>query len=61
MAPETILRTNLFSSPTHCNLLAHLRLIYTRAGFGKTTLVVDWIKQIDLLAAWLSLDETGAG
>jgi hypothetical protein len=34
-----------------------LTLIAAPAGFGKTTLVVDWIKQIDLPAAWLSLNE----
>jgi LuxR family maltose regulon positive regulatory protein len=35
-----------------------LTLISAPAGFGKSTLVVDWIKQIDLPAAWLSLDES---
>jgi LuxR family maltose regulon positive regulatory protein len=34
-----------------------LTLVSAPAGFGKTTLVVDWLKQIDLPAAWLSLDE----
>jgi LuxR family maltose regulon positive regulatory protein len=34
-----------------------LTLIAAPAGFGKTTLVVDWLKQIDIPAAWLSLDE----
>ena len=35
-----------------------LTLISAPAGFGKTTLVVDWLKQTDIPAAWLSLDET---
>ena len=64
MSPETILRTKLFSPPPHRNLLARprllskladvlfpekrLTLIYAPAGFGKTTLMIDWLKQIDL-------------
>src|SRR5512141_2823179 len=34
-----------------------LTLVSAPAGFGKTTLVVDWLKQMDVPAAWLSLDE----
>ena len=34
-----------------------LTLVSAPVGFGKTTLLVDWLKQIDLPAAWLSLDE----
>jgi LuxR family maltose regulon positive regulatory protein len=34
-----------------------LTLLSAPAGFGKTTLVVDWLKQVDLSAAWLSLDK----
>jgi LuxR family maltose regulon positive regulatory protein len=34
-----------------------LTLVSAPAGFGKTTLVVDWLKQLDTPAAWLSLDE----
>jgi LuxR family maltose regulon positive regulatory protein len=34
-----------------------LTLVSAPAGFGKTTLVVDWLRQTDLPAAWLSLDE----
>ncbi|MGE5124271.1 MAG: hypothetical protein ACM3H7_07105, partial [Acidobacteriaceae bacterium] len=35
-----------------------LTLVSAPAGFGKTTLVVDWLKQIDIQAAWLSLEES---
>ena len=34
-----------------------LTLISAPAGFGKTTLVVDWLTQIDMPAAWLSVEE----
>ena len=34
-----------------------LTLISAPAGSGKTTLVVNWLKQIDLPVAWLSLDQ----
>src|SRR5262245_16071113 len=34
-----------------------LTLVSAPAGFGKTTLVVDWLRQIDCSAAWLSLEE----
>src|SRR5512139_216589 len=34
-----------------------LTLVSAPAGFGKTTLVVDWLSQICLSVAWLSLDE----
>jgi len=34
-----------------------LTLFTAPAGFGKTTLVVDCLEQIDLPASWLSLDE----
>jgi LuxR family transcriptional regulator, maltose regulon positive regulatory protein len=34
-----------------------LTVLSTPAGFGKTTLVVDWIRQSGRAAAWLSLDD----
>jgi LuxR family maltose regulon positive regulatory protein len=34
-----------------------LTLISAPAGFGKTTMVVEWLRQTNLPAAWLSLDE----
>lgn len=35
-----------------------LILVSAPAGFGKTTLVADWLGNIGLQAAWLSLDES---
>jgi LuxR family maltose regulon positive regulatory protein len=35
-----------------------LTLISAPAGFGKTTLVVEWVRQCETPAAWLSLDES---
>jgi LuxR family transcriptional regulator, maltose regulon positive regulatory protein len=34
-----------------------LSLISAPAGFGKTTLVSQWLQQVNLRNAWLSLDE----
>jgi LuxR family maltose regulon positive regulatory protein len=34
-----------------------LTLVSAPPGFGKTTLLVDWLRQIDRPAAWLSLEE----
>jgi len=59
-----LLRPSLVPRPRLVNLLNQglhtkrkLTMISAPAGFGKTTLVVAWLKQIDLQAAWLSLDE----
>lgn len=66
-----ILTTKLYIPPTRPNLVSRLRLVKqlnesllhkltlvsAPAGFGKTTLVSDWLRQIDWPAAWLSLDE----
>jgi LuxR family transcriptional regulator, maltose regulon positive regulatory protein len=35
----------------------YLTLLSAPAGFGKTTVVTDWIRQLDITAAWLTLDE----
>ena len=71
--PETLLRTKLFVPPLRPNLvhrpeligrlnqglqLGHkLTLISAPAGFGKTTLVCEWVANNERPAAWLSLDE----
>ena len=36
----------------HCKLT----LVSASAGFGKTTIVADWLQQVEHTAAWLSLD-----
>jgi LuxR family maltose regulon positive regulatory protein len=72
--PETLLRTKLFIPSLRPNLvprqhlierlkhglqLGHrLTLISAPAGFGKTTLVGEWVAGCDRPAAWLSLDES---
>ena len=72
MSPE-LLSTKLFTPPIRKNLVSRSRLteqlnegleagckltlISASAGFGKTTLVSEWITGCGLSVAWLSLDE----
>jgi len=70
--PTPILTTKLFIPPPSSNLVSRPRLIehlnqgVTRkltiisapAGFGKTTLLSEWIQQYSKPVAWLSLDES---
>ena len=58
------LRSDLVPRPRLVQLISdgvqsnrRLTLVSAPAGFGKTTLVVAWLKEIDLPVAWLSLDE----
>ena len=68
---EQLLTTKLYIPPTRPNLVPRpnlieqlnqgvkgkLVLISAPAGFGKTTLLSDWVGESDLPAAWLSLDK----
>ena len=38
-------------------LSQRLTLISAPAGYGKTTLVTQWLDSVDLPSAWISLDE----
>ena len=67
-----LLLTKLFAPPTRPNLVLRPRLVHrlnaglhpsrkltlvsAPAGYGKTTLVTEWLQDIQALIAWLSLD-----
>lgn len=51
-----IQRLNLFNKLNE-GLNRKLILISAPAGFGKTTLISDWINQYKILTAWVSLDK----
>ena len=69
--PLPLLQTKLYIPPPRLNLVARptitaklragalhpLTLIAAPAGFGKTTLVSEWIAQTRASGAWLSLDD----
>ena len=73
--PETLLRTKLFVPPVRPNLvprpqlierlnqgleLGHkLSLVSAPAGFGKTTLVSEWVAGSERATAWLSPGRRG--
>ena len=68
---ETLLRTKLYVPPSRSNLVPRLRLIEkldhgldgkltlvsAPAGFGKTTLVSQWVRHCSCPVTWLSLDK----
>ncbi len=69
--PSTLLTTKLYIPPPRTNVIhrerlikclnyslnSALTLVSAPAGFGKTTLVSDWISNNKQSVAWLSLDE----
>src|SRR4030066_2155551 len=73
MQPYPILQTKLYIPPIRPELVPpprlierlnaglpagrKLTLVSAPAGFGKTTLVSEWVAGSDLHVAWLSLDE----
>jgi LuxR family maltose regulon positive regulatory protein len=56
LRPDIVNRPHLLVR-LHEGLHRKLTLISAPAGFGKTTLVSEWVEAIDQPAAWLSLDE----
>src|SRR5512139_364741 len=54
--PRTVLRPRLIVRLNE-GLHGKLTLISAPAGFGKTTLVSEWVAGCQRPAAWLSLDE----
>ena len=69
MVPGPLLETKLHVPRRRRNLVARARLrvpldsdaavtlVSAPAGFGKTTLVADWVDGLDAHVAWVSLDE----
>ena len=68
---NTLLQTKLYLPPTRTTIVPRSRLIEqltkglngkltllsAPAGFGKTTLITDWLSQLEHSIAWVSLDE----
>lgn len=57
LRPGSVLRPRLIDR-LNVGLRGKLTLVSAPAGFGKTTLVTEWISSGDHATAWLSLDES---
>jgi LuxR family maltose regulon positive regulatory protein len=55
LRPELVSRTRLLDALNE-GLRRKLTLVAAPAGYGKTTLLSEWVHQIDASVAWLSLD-----
>ena len=56
--PDQVPRPRLIEALNNALRLGHsLILVAAPAGFGKTTLVADWLRRTNQAAAWLSLDK----
>lgn len=53
----TLLSRPRLTNQLHQRPNGYLTLVSAPAGFGKTTLVADWVRQQDDPVAWLTLDE----
>src|SRR5437870_13510443 len=56
LRPHVVIRPHLIERLNE-GLHRKLTLISAPAGFGKTTLVSEWVKRCNRQVAWLSLDE----
>ena len=56
LRPDSVLRPRLIER-LNVGLYGKLTLATAPAGFGKTTVIAEWISSEDLRVAWLSLDE----
>jgi LuxR family transcriptional regulator, maltose regulon positive regulatory protein len=54
--PKVVLRSRLIERLNE-GLRRKLTLISAAAGFGKTTLISEWVADCERPVAWLSLDE----
>ena len=57
LRPALVRRTRL-NEALQTGLERPLTLVSAPAGFGKTTLICSWIRECELPAAWLSLEES---
>ena len=55
LRPTFVARSRLLSK-LNAGVTGKLTLVAAPAGFGKTTLVCDWLRQTAVPAVWLSLD-----